>query len=275
MAWGSGAGVSAVAISSVEGPEFATTVSRTLLREGKLDPDWVDALFKRAPPDSGDQHVWEPEFFRLRHFACMHLPTYYWAWARAHHDRNPETERLLGALVIRVTTELWGGLFARPQLADLRNESTLTRLLFSAGNPIALSGDARAEWDRRYKGALRELSFAWTRRDAWPRWQAMALQFASFYLPMGLPPDSAGFCDDNLDDSQAELLEKLAPRMHPDAVQLIGLWMAVASAPRDEAGIPIVDWEPVAGRNLVGRSEAERLLLGRPQAASGSLPESA
>jgi hypothetical protein len=274
MARGSGTVVAPSAISSVDEPEFARAVSRTLLREGTLDAQWVDALFKQAAPQKGDEHAWEPEFFRLRHFASTHLPIHYWAWTRARQDRNPETEKLLAALVVKVTIELWGGLCALPALDDPRSESTLTRLVLGASSPIALSGVARAEWDRRYRAALKECSFAWMRRDVWPRWHAMALHFASFYLPMGLPPDGAGFCDDNLDEAQAGLLEKLAPRLHPDVVELVGRWLAAASTPRDEDGIPLVDWEPVAGRNLAGRSEAERLLLGPASAGPGSQPES-
>jgi hypothetical protein len=87
----------------------------------------------------------------------------------------------------------------------------------------------------------------------------MALHFASFYLPLGLPPNVTVRSENA---STRQLLDELAPVVHPDVARLVGLWLDAATAARDDAGIPIVQWSPPAGRRLAGRTEAELLLLG-------------
>jgi hypothetical protein len=132
----------------------------------------------------------------------------------------------------------------------------------AAPNPLRLSADALADWEHRYTTVVKETSSTWRTRKAWPRWEAMALHFASFYLPLGLPSIVAESAASPENASQRRLLNDLAPHIHPDVVQLVGLWLAAAGAPRDEAGIPVVEWSPSVGRRLPGRTESEILLLG-------------
>jgi hypothetical protein len=89
----------------------------------------------------------------------------------------------------------------------------------------------------------------------------MALHFASFYLPLGLPPSGAVPSAATPRSCERELLDDLANHFHADVVQLTGCWLAAAGAERDEAGMPIVGWSQSRDRRLTGRTENEVLLL--------------
>src|SRR5262245_34419537 len=168
---------------------FAEPAAQSLLQEGKLEARWVSSFFMLPEADKTDERVWAPEFFRLRHFISTYLPLRYWAWARMSGKRNQETERLLTTLIVTAAETLWRGLIAAPNVCAPSSEGAeLSRLVLGADNPLRLTADSRDEWDRRYKAVLRDISFTWRARDTRPRWEAMALHFASFYLPLGLPP---------------------------------------------------------------------------------------
>jgi hypothetical protein len=218
-----------------------------------LDPRWVGAFFALPESEEDGAGTWTPDFFRLRHFVSMYLPLRYWAWTRSSGRRNRETELLLETLVVGTVETLWRGITA-PGSPD----SELVGLVLGAENPLRLVGGERIAWEGRYTAVVKEMSHTWRARESWPRREAMALHVASFYLPLGLPP---GPVQGSVDSPQKRLLDGLASYVDPDVAELVGLWLSVAAAPRDDAGVPVVAWS-TAARRLAGRTETEILLLG-------------
>jgi hypothetical protein len=241
------------------GATFADPATQSLLQQGELDPRWVGTFFALPEADKADERAWEPEFFRLRHFVSMYLPLRYAAWARSSGKRNQETEGLLATLIVTVAETLWRGLVAAARLGGPTESAELVKLVLGAENPLRLTADSRGDWERRYKAAVRQMSAPWRARESWPRWEAMALHVASFYVPLGLPPIIVERAENH---STRRLLDELAPHVHSDVVQLVGAWLDAAAALRDDAGVPIVGWNAATERKLTGRTETEILLVG-------------
>lgn len=248
-------------MSAREGLSFAEPAVEGLLREGKLEPRWVGAFFPLADEEPLDGETWTPAFFRLQHFVCMYLPMRYAVWRRSSGKRVPETEGLLATLVITVTERLWRGLCCAAARGAPKLSPMLVRSVLGPGNPLRSTGEERVAWGQRYAAEVKGLAGPWRARLSWPRWEAMALQVASFYAPMGLPV-GANFDENRLTTSQRKLLEDLGPHVHVDVLELIGRWFAAAEALRDEAGVPLVDWNAGEKSKLIGRTETEFLLLG-------------
>jgi hypothetical protein len=243
------------------GVAFAAPAAQSLLRAGKLDPRWVGAFFALPKAERADESVWTPTFFALRHFVAMYLPLRYWAWARLSGKRNEETEGFLATLIVTIEEALWRGFVDAARLGAPTEGAELVRLVLGPENPLRLGADARADWERRYKASVKGMWSAWPPREAWPRCETMALHVASFYLPLGLSPTLV--VERSANASTRRLLDDLVPHVHPDVVQLVGLWLDAATAARDDAGVPVVGWRPATGRRLTGRTETEFLLLGR------------
>ena len=243
---------------------FAGPAARSLLQEGKLDPRWVGAFFAFASHEGcgSDQFTWPPAFFRLQHFVSMYLPLRYAAWTRLSGKRNPETEGTLATVVVTVAETLWRGLAGAARVGAMPDDAGVVDLVLGARNPLRLRDGERDDWDRRYLKALGILSATWSALDAWPRREAMALHAASFYLPLGLPPTLTASLVTIESAVWDSLLGDLAADIHPDVLQLIRLWLTCATALRDEAGIPIVEWRSTQSHRLVGRTSTEFLLLG-------------
>lgn len=229
---------------------FSDPVFASVLERGEIDRAWL-AAFDALPAIDDDPSGWRPEDFRLRHYVAMYLPLRYQVWSASTGRRNEATEDGLGALILSIGRALWQGAAAVPRPPG----SALVEMVLGAGHPLRLTDAAYAEWQRRYLAVLEGMRSEWRARARWPRWEAMALHAASFYLPLGLPPRSVGSTPSRFGDRP---IEGLAPAVHEDVVALIEAWLAHAGSPRDSAGIPLAGWPR---RDLRGRTTTEALLL--------------
>jgi hypothetical protein len=239
---------------SSRGIEFAAPAAQCLMEEGRFDPRWVSAFLTHTMTVRHDPDVWEPEYFRLQHFVVSYLPLRYWAWTRLAHARNPETEATLGMLILTVSETLWREACDTETGPD---GSELARLVLGSGNPLRMSASALLVWQERFSSMLSNVSDPWKRLTTWPRWDAMALHFASFYLPFALaaerPPAIEG---------QSALLSDLAFKVDQEVLSVIRNWLLAAEAERNEAGIPVPNANAARGATLIERTRIEVLLMG-------------
>lgn len=236
-------------------------VSEQLLREGELDASWVDGILAAVTTETslskpGDTARWSAEEFRTYHFASMYLPLRYRAWQAFEGSRNPLTEHRLRLLVHGVDLGLWSAACRTVPPDEDGPEGRIVQLVLGPATPVAMPADERASWHEEYKSALANLVEARSASDDWPRWTAMALHFASFYLPIELP---------SAPETQSALAASLAAslRQHarPDAVRLISYWLTLAGEPRDESGLP--SSAPQVHGALSIRMQTELALLGK------------
>jgi len=230
--------------------DFAGPAAEALLQHAVLPAPWLHAYLALERPAPGE--TWEPWLFRLRHFASTYLPIRY-AARLGSAPRDRETDQRLELLVLSSEQDLWSELAA----AGPSEESPLASLVLGARNPLRLHGSERAAWDAEYGETLKALGATWFDLPAWPRRDAMALHVASFYLPLGLPPDEPRFEDAA---HERALPPHVAEVVHPDVARLAACWLALAGADRDSAGVPVAPWG-ARPRNYAGRTLAEWLIL--------------
>ncbi|AKV02666.1 hypothetical protein AKJ09_09329 [Labilithrix luteola] len=236
--------------------DSAEEAAYRLLRTGELDPEWVAGMLHAVTRENDDATRWSAKDFRTFHFATMYLPMRYSVWRNSTVRGNPATERSLERLIRGVELGLWTAAACTSPPEDSSPEERIVRLVLGSETPLTTAPSARQRWVSEYNDVLSEIARAREPGDAWPRWSAIALHFASFYLPIELPTDAG--TDGTLPDSLRASLEQ---HVHADAVRRISYWLSLAGLPRDGAGLP--SCAPRTLASLPIRTQTEVVLLRR------------